>query len=740
MTMHVDLSRRSFLRATLGVVGVSLLAACAPAAPAAKPADAPKPGEAAKPAAPAATSAPAAAATTSAAAKPAEAAKPAAGATASPAAAAKPAGDQKLGAALIGKWEGPELLMEAKRPAKLGEAPMLAELVKGGKLPPVEQRVPEEPLVIKPLQGVGKYGGTWRRAFTGPGDHENGNRIVSMDKPVFWDYQGVKQRPAVFKSWEITDGGKTITFSLRKGHKWSNGDPLTADDVMFWYEDIYGNKELTPTPTADLSINGKAGTIEKVDDLTVRFSFPDPYPGFMDIIGGSTYIGSSQDQGADPQFRGPFAPKKYLSQFLPKYAGQAKVDELTKASALDGWVNFFRNRANWRYNVDLPTLGPWKTTQPINTPVWTLERNPFFYAVDPDGNQLPYFDKIQLTLAENLEVANLRAIAGEYDSQERHMDLQKLPVFLDNQQKGDYTVRLDPAANGCDATIQTNQSYTADAEIGKWLRNRDFRHALALGVDRDQLNEVFWLGVGTPGSVVPDESTPGNPGPEWRKKWATLDVAQANQLLDKIGLDKKDSDGYRLRTDNGQRLRLDMPTVGGSFVPFPKIGEMIAQQWKKIGIFLVPTETERSLAEKKRNANENQIELWANDGSELLYGYPNHALPITTGVLMGTEIGKWFASNGQQGMKPEDAQLIKALDLFRAGPGLEEAERNKQIQEIWKILAEEAYSIGTVGLSPAVMGVRIVKNNVGNSPARQFNGQHGRTPCAMQPCTMFFKS
>jgi len=730
MTTPHDPSRRSFLRASLGVVGVSLLAACAPAPPAAKPT------EAAKPAAPAATAAPAAAATTApaAAAKPAEAAKPAA---AAPAAAAKP--DEKLGAQLIGKWEGPELLMDAKRPAKLGEAPMLADLVKAGKLPPVEQRVPDEPLVIKPLNEVGKYGGTWRRAFTGPGDGENGNRIISMDKPVFWDYQGAKEKPGVFKSWEITDGGRTITFSMRKGHKWSNGDPLTADDVMFWYEDLYQNKELTPVPTADLSINGKPGTIEKVDDLTIRFTFPDPYPGFMDIIGGSTYIGSSQDQGTGP-LRGPFAPKKYLSQFLPKYVGQEKVDAMTKAAGIDGWVNFVADRANWRTNVDLPVIGPWKTVAPINTPVWVLERNPYFYAVDPDGNQLPYFDKVQFTLAENLEVANLRAIAGEFDSQERHMDLQKLPVFLENQQKGNFTVKLDPAANGSDATIQTNQSYTADPEIGKWLRNRDFRHALALGVDRDQLNEVFWLGVGTPGSAVPDESTPGNPGPEWRKKWGTLDVAQANQLLDKIGLDKKDSEGYRLRTDKPERLRLDMPTVGGSFVPFPKIGEMIAQQWKKIGIYLVPTETERSLAEKKRAANENQIEIWGNDGSELLYGYPNHALPINPTVLMGPEIGKWYASNGQQGMKPDDAQLVKALDMFRAGPTLEEAERNKQIQEIWKILAEEAYSIGTVGLSPAVMGVRIVKNNVGNSPARQFNGQHGRTPCAMQPCTMYFKS
>jgi peptide/nickel transport system substrate-binding protein len=738
------MSRRTFLHISLGLAGVGLLAACAPAAPAAKPAE--KAPEAAKPAAPAATTAAAVAAKPADAAKPAEAAKPTAvPAAAKPADAAKPAaagkpGEPKLGAQLIGKWEGPEILAEAKRPAKLGEAPMLAELVKAGKLPPVEQRVPEEPMVIKPLNEVGKYGGTWRRGFTGPGDHEQGNRLMSNDKLVFWNYDGTKLAPSVAKGWQLSDGGRTITFSLRKGHKWSDGSPLTADDFMFWYEDIYGDKELTPTPTADLSINGKVGKMEKVDELTIRFVFPDPYPGFMDIIGGSTYIGSSQNQGALTQLRGPVAPAAYLRQFLPKYVGQEKVEEMTRAAGIDTWVNFFHNRASWRYNVDLPVLAAWKTVQPINTPVWTLERNPYFFGVDTEGNQLPYWDKIQMTLAENLEVLNLRAIAGEYDSQERHIDMGKLPVFLENQQKGNYTVKLDPSANGSDATIQTNQSFSADPEIAKWLRNRDFRHALALGVDRDQLNEVFWLGVGTPGSTVPDDSLPSNPGPEWRKKWAVLDVKQANELLDKIGLNKKDAEGYRLRTDNGQRLRLQMGTVGGSFVPFPRIGEMIAQHWKAIGIQLDAQEVERSLNEKRRNANENQLELWANDGSELLYGFPNHALPITGTVLMGPEIGKWYASNGAQGMKPEDPEMLKALDLFRSGPGLEEPARTKQIQEIWKILAEGAWSIGTVGLSPAVMGVRIVKNNVGNSPARQFNGQHGRTPTAMQPCTMYFKT
>jgi peptide/nickel transport system substrate-binding protein len=548
--------------------------------------------------------------------------------------------------------------------------------------------------------------------------------------------------PCIAKDWKLSDDGRRVTIALRKGMKWSDGAPFTANDFVFWYEDVYLNKDLQPTPNPDFTIGGKPGTLKKIDDLTVAFEFPDPNYLFVDILAGSTSMGGGQATWQmSGRTMGAYMPAHYLKQFHPKYVAKADLDAKVKAAGFDGWVSLIKNRWDWRLNAELPTLGPWKTVNPINTPTWILERNPFYYAVDTAGNQLPYLDRISMTLAENLEVLNLRAVAGQYDLQERHTALAKLPVFLENRDKGNYDVKLDPALNGSDATLQTNQAYEADAEIAKWLHNRDFRRALSMGIDREQLNETFWVGVGIAGSVAPSESVPYSPGPEWRKKWSTLDVKQANDLLDKAGLTKKDGEGYRLRTDGKGRLRIELQTSAGAFVPHTQIAEMIKEQWKKIGIQADVKELERSLFFTRINANEHQIALWANDGTEVLYLFPRHALPVDPiESLLGHPIAAWYASNGKQGKAPTDPQLVKALELFRSAGGKKTEERYKIAQEIWKIMVDEQYSIGTVGQSAATMGVRIVSRKLGNIPSRQINAQHCRTPCSSHPATFYYKA
>ena len=640
---------------------------------------------------------------------------------------------------LIGKLEGPEVVTDpAMFPKSFSESPQLTALVKAGKLPPVAERIGQDPLVIKPLKEIGKYGGMWRAGFTGPADFWNGFRCCSgPDHLMFWDYTGDKVVPNLAKGLEMQDGGKTWLVHLRRGMKWSDGKPFTADDFVFWFEDIYRNKDLVPTPSATLAINGKQGVIEKVDTYTVRYKFPEPYFMLPDVLAGSTEL-AGQMWGY--RAMGGFAPAHYLKQFLPKYVKAEELDKKVKDAKFDSWVRLFLNRNDWAVNPDLPVLSPWKTVTPINTPTWTLERNPYSVFVDTAGNQLPYIDKVVLTLAENLEVLNLRAIAGEYDYASRHVDLGKLPVFIENQQKGNYKVYLDPGDYAGDCIIKFNRSFADDAELNKWFNTADFRRALSLGIDRDQLNETFWLGLGTSTSMAPADTNKYNPGPEYRTMWATYDPQQANAMLDAIGLNKKDAEGYRLRSDGQGRLRLIMTVAGAAHAPFDQFVEPVKQHWKDVGIYLDLEVVERSLAITRGTANETQLSAWNNDGTEHPWSFPFHLvwLNISTLAPGGPEYAKWFHSGGKEGKEPT-GRIREMMDLWVQGMGVSEEERITLGKRIWQIAAEDVYIIGIIGPG-AASGVRVAKVNMGNLPARMYISPDGKAESISRPVTYFYKN
>ena len=643
---------------------------------------------------------------------------------------------------LVGKLENPTIVTDpAQWPKKFGEAPALAELVKAGKLPPVEQRLPQEPMVIKPLRSVGKYGGTWRRGFLGPGDSENGNRVRASDKLLFWDVNGTHIVPNVAKGWETSADGRRTTLFLRKGMKWSDGAPFTADDFMFWYEDMYQNKDLIKSPAPELSANGKPGRIIKVDETTVLFEFDDPHFLFASQLAGDTQVGGGQSRlQSEERELGLYAPAHYLKQFLPKYSSVDSLNEKAKAAGFDNWAQVFKIKSDWRLNPDVPTISAWRMVQPINSQAWVLERNAYFWATDTEGNQLPYLDKVQLTLAENPEVINLRAIAGEYDYMERFIDLAKLPVLLENAARGHYKVHLDPGFNGSDSELKFNFAYRLDPEIQKWFANLEFRRALALGIDREQINEAFFLGLGVTGTPIPADIIPESPGKDWHQRWATLDVAKANAMLDAIGLKKKDAEGFRVRTDNGERLRLQIDVAQTLSPTWPQQAEMIIQQWRAIGIWADMRLFERSLFYTRVRNDQNQIVLWSNNGSESLYLYTIPVLPIDPqSSFGGAAYAQWYASNGAAGIKPTDPELLKGFELLRSAVSQPEERRVQIAQEIWKLLVDQVWSIGMVGQSPAYMGTRVVNERLENVPARTCVSQHCRTPWSGHPEQWYYR-
>ena len=401
---------------------------------------------------------------------------------------------------LVGELEGPSIIVDpAQYPTAFAEAPMLAEMVAAGDLPPIEERLPnaEDILVIEPVHEIGKYGGTWYRGFTGPADGQNGHRVAGGDRFVFWNPTNFPEVvPNLAKGWEVSEDGSVITVFLRDGAKWSDGAPFTADDVMFWYENMYQNEELVPVRSPFFNIDDGA-ELSKVDDLTIQFSFPTANSLFLEVLGSSVNVfGGPAIFGATGM--GGFAPAHYLEQFHPDFAGQDEVDALAAEEGFDDWVAFFKDKNTWQRNPDLPVVTPWKTEIPITEPNWVLVRNPYYFGVDTAGNQLPYIDRISMGLAENLEVLNLRAIAGEYDYQARHISLANLPVLLENAEEVGYKVYLDPAQHGADGAFQFNLSYDGDPEVSKWIKTADFRRALSIGVDRNQINENYLLGYRCP--------------------------------------------------------------------------------------------------------------------------------------------------------------------------------------------------------------------------------------------------
>ncbi len=643
----------------------------------------------------------------------------------------------KLGANLIGKLEGAQVITDpALFPKSFKEAPALAELVKAGKLPPVQERIGQDPLVIKPLREVGRYGGTWRRGFTGPFDTSNGHRAAQNDKLLYWDYTGTKIVPNIARGWEVSPDGKVTTLSLRRGMKWSDGEAFTADDFVFWFQDVYQNKELVPVPLTVMTINGKPIAIEKVDASTIRFVAPEPYYALPMVLASVWGIGHHARFGRDAL--GGFAPAHYLKQFHPKYASG---DDITKKLAelkFDNWVSMFKNRNDACRNPDLPVVTPWKTVSPLTTPTWILERNPYSVWVDTDGNQLPYIDRIRMTLGEHLEVINLRAIAGEYDSQARHIDISKLPVLIENQQRGGYRVYLDPSDQGADVALFCNQSFDKDPEIARWLGTREFRIALSHGIDRQQINETFVLGLGQTGSAAPGERTLYFPGPEYKTLHAAYDVKKANEMLDKLGLTRKDSEGYRLRADGGGRLRLALTTYIG-FLPFTRVAEMIVEQWRKIGIRGEVQEMERGLATARVQANEHQIYFETQWGADNMHGHTPLFFPAFGGSPLGPLYGVWYSSAGARGKTPP-ARMRELMDKYRKSFSVKDQERIRLGKEIWKIALDEVWLIPVVSNSPASQGVRVIKTNMGNIPGRLWNSAVSDNPHIAHTETWFFKS
>jgi len=615
--------------------------------------------------------------------------------------------------------------------AKYKEAPMLAELVKQGKLPPVEQRLPEKPLVVETVESIGQYGGVWRRGFLGPSDFNNYVRVV-YDALVRFSPDGSKVVPHIAESFDSKDF-KTWTVKLRKGAKWSNGDPFTADDILFWYNDVLLNKDITPSlPTWMKNKDGSVVEVKKVDDYTVTWTYKDPNTTFpMEL--------ANKDNG-DRQYP-VFLPSKYLKQFHASYAKKEDLDKMVADAKFKTWTELFANKQSPPDNPDRPVMAAWMPVNRISEQVFTLRRNPYFVGVDAEGNQLPYIDEVQFKFFADAQALTAAALAGELDQQERHINLLSYPLFKEQELKaGKIRVITWPAFGGGDASVFFNLTYTKDADLGKLMREKDFRIALSYAINRKQIQETAFLGLGEPRQGVAAPGHPYYPGDEYAKKYTEFKPDEANKMLDKLGLDKKDAEGFRLFPGTTKRVAIELSVVP-VFGPWPDVAQLIAKDWEKVGIKTNVQVRERSLHFQLRSSNDLQAEIWNQDTAGFPFtGNPKYDVRtiLTGNITLGPLYKQWYDTNGKEGMEPlpEIKQIVELIDKGKTvGPD----EQAKIAQQIFKLWVDNMFEIGTIGLTPLDQGVCVVSANMRNIPTKLGKDWPLRTPGNARPEQWFYK-
>jgi len=615
----------------------------------------------------------------------------------------------------------------AAQPAKYKEAPMLAEQVKAGKLPPVDRRLPENPLVVPVVERTGQYGGVWRRAFLGPADFNNYVRVV-YDALVRFSPDGAKIEPKVAAGWQSSPDFKAWTIKLRKGARWSDGAPFTADDILFWYKDVLLNKDLMPVvPGWMRNGDGSPASVEKVDAQTVRFTYKQPATLFLTAL--------ANEDGGDRTYA-LFLPAHYLKRFHPAHAKKDEVDKLVQAAGFKTWTELFAARNAPFENPERPTMAAWVPVTRVSDQVFTLRRNPYFVGVDPDGNQLPYIDEVRFTFFADIQALNLAAIAGDLDMQERHIQMTNYPVFKENEKTGKYRVITWPTFGGADAVVAFNQSYKADPDIGRLLASKEFRIALSHAVNRDQIKESVFLGLGEARQGVPAPWHPYFPGDEWAKKYTQYKPDEANKLLDGLGLAKKDAQGLRL-LPSGKPVSIELSVVP-AFAAWPDAAQLVAKDWEKVGVKTVVQIRERALHFKMRDANELQTEMWNEDTTAFPFtgnakvDVRNNPI-LTTGPLFA----QWAQTKGKEGMEPP-APIKKIMELVDTARTVGPDQQVKLAQEIFRLWADNLYEIGTVGLTPMVQGVVVANTRFRNVPTTLGNDWPLRSPGNARTEQFFF--
>lgn len=589
------------------------------------------------------------------------------------------------------------LLMGNASAMTFQEAPMLAAMVEEGVLPPVEERVPSDPYIVEPFERIGDYGGTLYTATLGI--EFAGEDTMLMDAMNNFVKPDAEYNELVLnfaRDVEISEDERVFTIHLRRGVKWSDGAPFNADAMVYWYEDVLHNEDLTPSIGLNWRHGGEVVEFEKLDDYTFRFTFAAPNPYFLQRM--------VHDTGWLLQ------PGHYLKNFHPNYVPEDELMAMVEEAGFENWYQLYHfMNSNWAQtplHVDRPTLTAYHLVDKTSSRR-VYERNPYFWKVDSAGNQLPYIDRIETELVSNVEMLNARIMSGEIDFAGYSMDIRNYPMLRTNEAEGGYRTMLWEGGYSNEATYTLNMTHE-DPVLREIFQDLRFRQALSLAIDREELNQVIYYGHAAPKQFTVLETNPYY-REEYAQSYAEYDPARAIELLDEMGL-AVDSEGFRVRPD-GQRLvfTIQFPNID---TPTSPNVEMVTQYWQEIGIDARGEEISTGLQGQRAPANLMDATVWAGVGSTILF--PIRGLEFvprspTWECTKWPEWARWFNTNHAQGEEPPDniKELRGWWDQILVEP--DPAVRDELADRIVRSQAENLWNIGTIGETPwpVVANVRL---------------------------------
>ena len=604
------------------------------------------------------------------------------------------------------------------------EPPYLTDRVLTGQLPTVDRRLPSSPSIVAMSgngQQLGEYGGTLNTLMARAKDVRmmvvyGYARLVKFDR-------GLKIVPDILEKVNV-DEGRIFTFHLRPGHKWSDGEPFTAEDFRYYWEDVANNKNLSPVgPPAVLLVDEEMPKFEVIDNATVRYSWTKPNPDFLPRVAG-----------ASPLYM--YRPAHYLKKFHARYTDENTLNHAAQQYGQHNWAAMHNKQDNMykNDNVKLPSLQPWINTTEAPSERFIFQRNPYFHRVDTQGQQLPYIDRVILNITSG-RLIPAKAGTGESDLQARYLRFDNFTFLRRNETKGGFKTLLWREATGSHLALFPNLN-AVDLEWRALLRDVRFRRALSYAINRDELNQVVYFGL-----AQPSQNTVLQESPLWREEYQTtataFDISLANKLLNEIGLTERNDDDVRL-LPSGKPLEIIVETAGES-TEQADILELIRDSWLQAGVKLHTKPSQRDVLRNRIFSGETIMTVW----SGLENGVPNIATPPTELAptsqlqLQWPKWGQHVETNKRSGEIPDIPEAVRLVELLDEWYATLDSKRQ---EAIWhEMLRVHRDNLFTIGLVSGVRQPVVVNSGLRNVPREGvYNWDPGAHFGIYEPDTFWF--